>query len=143
TYTVGQNATFSWTMACKPPSTIVATGDPSNVEVQLINSNNPNNVFFVAPAARIDCGSKDRGNEYWIVPEVQDYTASYSLRMMLNQPIYSGKFKIQAKAGTGGGGGQPATGDKQPENNSGNGAGSLTVPALFAVVASAATVLLL
>ncbi|KAF8946606.1 hypothetical protein BGZ47_011824 [Haplosporangium gracile] len=113
-------------MACKKPSTIVATGDPGNVEVQLINSNNPNNVVFVAPAAHIDCGNKDKGNEYWTVPE----------------PVYSGKFKIQAQAGTGGGGGQPAAGDKTP-GDSGNGAGSLIVPALSAVVASAAAVLLL
>ncbi|KAK3831837.1 MAG: hypothetical protein JOS17DRAFT_744485 [Linnemannia elongata] len=138
-YTSGQNATFSWTMACKKPSTAVSTGSSSAVEVQLANVNNPDNAFFVATAAHIDCGSKDRANEYWAVPEVQDHGANYSLRIMLNTPIYSGKFKIQAQAGAGNGG-QTVTGDKHNDNGA---AGSLVAPGVSAVVASAAALLLL
>ncbi|KAG0287393.1 hypothetical protein BGZ96_008670 [Linnemannia gamsii] len=145
-YTSGQNATFSWIMACKKPSTAVATGSSSAVEVQLVNSNNPDNAFQVATATHIDCGSKDRGNENWVVPEVSDSQASYSLRIMLNTPVYSGKFKIQAQAGTGGSGSsgeQTVTGDKETEKQTGNAAGSLVVPAVSAVVASVAALLLL
>ncbi|KAG0318024.1 hypothetical protein BGZ97_004475 [Linnemannia gamsii] len=145
-YTSGQNATFSWTMACKKPSTAVSIGPSSAVEVQLVNSNNPENAFFVARATYIDCGSKDSGNENWVVPEVPDNQANYSLRIMLNNPVYSGKFKIQAQAGTGGsgnGGGQTVTDDKQTDKNNGNAAGSLVVSAVSAVVASTAAALLL
>ncbi|KAK5809198.1 hypothetical protein F5H01DRAFT_351452 [Linnemannia elongata] len=145
-YTTGQNATFSWTMACKKPSTAVSTGSSSAVEVQLVNANNPDNAFFVATAAHIDCGSKDRANEYWVVPEVQDHEANYSLRIMLNNPVYSGKFKIQAQAGAGNGG-QTVTGDRQTEKHTDNSAaavaGSLVAPGVLAVIASAAALLLL
>lgn len=146
TYTSGQNATFSWTMACKKPSTSVSTGSSSAVEVQLVNSNDANNAFRVATAAHIDCGSKDRGNENWVVPEVSDNQASYSLRIMLSTPIYSGKFKIQAQASTGGsgsGGDQTVTSDNQAEKPNDNAAGSLVVPAVSTVVASVAALLLL
>ncbi|KAF9140750.1 hypothetical protein BGX30_006057 [Mortierella sp. GBA39] len=141
-YTTGQNATFSWTMACTAPSTAVPTGSSSAVEVQLVNSNNPDNAFFVATAAHIDCGSKEMGNEYWVVPVVQDYEAKYSLRIMLNTPIYSGSFKIQAKAGTGNGG-QTGTGDGQTGQKGNGAAGSLVAPGVLAVVATTAALLLL
>lgn len=74
---------------------------------------------------------------------MQDHEASYSLRIMLNTPIYSGKFKIQAQAGAGNGG-QTATGDKETGKHNDNGAaGLLVAPGVSAFVASAAALLLL
>ncbi|KAF9900252.1 hypothetical protein EC991_007683 [Linnemannia zychae] len=143
-YTTGQNTTFSWSMACRKPSTAVSTGSSRDVEVQLVNTNNPDSAFFITSVRKIDC-SKERGNEYWVVPEVLDNEAKYSLRIMLNRPIYSGQFKIQAKAGGNGNnnGGSTATGDKQTEKHTDNGAGALVATGLSAVVASAAALLLL
>ncbi|KAG9062626.1 hypothetical protein KI688_004928 [Linnemannia hyalina] len=142
-YNTGHNATFSWTMACKKSSAAVSTGSSRAVEVQFVNANNPDNAFFVATAAHIDCGSRERGNEYWVVPEVQNHNAKYSLRIMLKRPIYLGKFKIQAQAGAGNGG-QIVAGDKQTEKHKDNGAaGSLVAPCVSAVVVTAAALLLL
>ncbi|KAG0251678.1 hypothetical protein BGZ95_006834 [Linnemannia exigua] len=145
-YTTGQNTTFSWTMACRKPSTAVSTGSSRDVEVQLVNSNNPDSAFFIASVRRMDC-SKAMGNEYWVVPEVPDNAAKYSLRIMLSTPIYSGQFKIQAKAGgnnNGGAGENTTPGDKQADKHSDNSAtGPLVATGLSAVVASAAALLLL
>ncbi|KAF9097008.1 hypothetical protein BGX29_008327 [Mortierella sp. GBA35] len=115
---------------CVKPSTAVSTGSSRSVEVQLVNSNDPNAAFFVAPVTTIDC-SKSSGNDYWVVPEVDNNEAFYSLRIMLNRPIYSGRFKITATnknggnsggAGGNGGGSTTVTGDKRTEKHSDNAA---------------------
>ncbi|KAK3836761.1 MAG: hypothetical protein J3R72DRAFT_200124 [Linnemannia gamsii] len=145
-YTTEQNTTFSWTMACRKPSTAVSIGSSRDVEVQLVNSNNPDSVYFIASVRQMDC-SKAMGNEYWVVPEVPNNEAKYSLRIMLSTPIYSGQFKIRAKAGgnSGEGAGEnPTAGDKQTEKHSDNGAtGALVSTGLSAIVASATALLLL
>ncbi|KAF9120842.1 hypothetical protein BGW39_011050 [Mortierella sp. 14UC] len=110
-YSTGQNTTFSRTMACRQPSTAVSTGSSRDVE--------------------IDC-SKERGKEYWVVPEVADNEAKYSLRIMLNRPIYSGQFKIQAKAGGSNIGETTVTADKQAEKHTDNGAGALVATGVLA-----------
>ncbi|KAF9092128.1 hypothetical protein BGX23_004577 [Mortierella sp. AD031] len=129
-YISGTNTTFSWNTACVKPSTAVSTGSSRSIEVQLVNSNDPNAAFFVAPVTTIDC-SKSSGNDYWVVPEVDNNEAFYSLRIMLNRPIYSGRFKITAAnknggnsggAGGNGGGSTTVTGDKQTEKHSDNAA---------------------
>ncbi|KAF9922970.1 hypothetical protein FBU30_006898 [Linnemannia zychae] len=155
-YTEGQNTTFSWAMTCRDRS---MTQTPSSVEVQLVNSNNPNAVFFVASAKHIDCESNSIGNEYWVIPEVTDHQANYSLRIMLNNPAYSGQFKIRTKIEGGNGGntggntsGGSTVANPGPSNEgnvavagnqSGNTAGPFLAPVGSLTVAAVAAVALL
>ncbi|KAF9437798.1 hypothetical protein BGZ76_011117, partial [Entomortierella beljakovae] len=106
---------------------------PTKAKVQLINSQNSSNVFFVKDITEIDC-TQTPGVANWSVPEVDDYTAFYSLQIILSPKLsYSGQFHILPP------GGAPvpapsATGPSDAKPTSG--AGSV-VPALTSAVLAA------
>ncbi|KAF8918782.1 hypothetical protein BGZ58_004793, partial [Dissophora ornata] len=134
-YNEGDNATFSWQMACVTPSTSTST-TPTAVQVQLINSTDTNNAFYLAPVTTIDC-SKSQGNNAWIVP-TGDANTLYSLKIVLDPtPIYSGKFKIVSKSSSTTTTTTTTTGSTTAAKSA---AGTLTAPFMTgaALVASAA-----
>ncbi|KAI1318519.1 hypothetical protein EDD11_006401 [Mortierella claussenii] len=98
-FPAGQNATFSWQMACIPPST-ATSATPQKVDVHLVNSNDSNNAYYVAAVTTIDC-TQTQGNQDWFVPDnTFEPGTFYSLKIILNPtPVYSGKFKIYSKNG--------------------------------------------
>ncbi|KAF8927350.1 hypothetical protein EDD21DRAFT_392333 [Dissophora ornata] len=99
-YTVGENATFSWEMACVSPSTYTST-TPTKVPVQLLNSTNSNNAFFLAQVATIDC-SQAQGNNNWVVPSAYGTSGYFSLKIVFdnNNAAYSGRFTINSASST-------------------------------------------
>ncbi|KAF9358503.1 hypothetical protein BGX26_001598 [Mortierella sp. AD094] len=59
-FTAGKNITFSWAKTCVAPSDSVST-TPTAAKVQLINSNNSTNAYFVADVTTIDCQNNSQG----------------------------------------------------------------------------------
>ncbi|KAF9276739.1 hypothetical protein BGZ88_001545 [Linnemannia elongata] len=116
TYAAGTNQTFSWTMACTPPSTLVSA-TPSATEVDFMDSNNIDNAFYVKKVGTIDC-TKSVGNLVWTVP-ADTKPGVYALQLLLTpNNAYSGRFNVTAPGGgnganggaTGGSGGSQGTG---------------------------------
>ncbi|KAG0000381.1 hypothetical protein BGZ79_005980 [Entomortierella chlamydospora] len=101
-YPAGTNQTFSWTMACTPPSTLVSA-TPSATEVDFMDSNNIDNAFYVKKVGTIDC-TKGVGNLVWTVPE-DTKPGVYALQLLLTpNNAYSGRFNVTsstASASTG------------------------------------------
>ncbi|KAG0278959.1 hypothetical protein BGZ97_009662, partial [Linnemannia gamsii] len=117
TYAAGTNQTFSWTMACTPPSTLVSA-TPSATEVDFMDSNNIDNAFYVKKVGTIDC-TKSVGNLVWTVP-ADTKPGVYALQLLLTpNNAYSGRFNVTAPGG-GNGGSQGGNGG----GNGGNGGGS-------------------
>ncbi|KAF9131674.1 hypothetical protein BGW39_001485 [Mortierella sp. 14UC] len=110
TYAAGTNQTFSWTMACTPPSTLVSA-TPSATEVDFMDSNNIDNAFYVKKVGTIDC-TKSVGNLVWTVP-ADTKPGVYALQLLLTpNNAYSGRFNVTAPGGasTGGGAGNGGSG---------------------------------
>ncbi|CAO3563403.1 unnamed protein product [Mortierella alpina] len=126
-YKAGSTETFSWNMACVPPSTYTSA-TPSNVSVVLVNSTNTNNAFFLMEVATIDC-TKTSGNTQWTVPDKYDSTTLFSLKIVLSQDVYSSKFTI-----SGGKGNPPPPTTTNPPANS----AKALVPVLSSVAAAVA-----
>ncbi|KAG9324811.1 hypothetical protein KVV02_004684 [Mortierella alpina] len=124
-YKAGSTETFSWNLACVPPSTFTSA-TPSNVSVVLVNSTNTNNAFYLMDVATIDC-TKTSGNTQWTVPDKYDSTTLFSLKIVLSQDVYSSKFTISGGKTT-----PPPTTTNPPTS----GAKSL-VPVLSSVAAAA------
>ncbi|KAK3839240.1 MAG: hypothetical protein JOS17DRAFT_728467 [Linnemannia elongata] len=123
TYAAGTNQTFSWTMACTPPSTLVSA-TPSATEVDFMDSNNIDNAFYVKKVGTIDC-TKSVGNLVWTVP-ADTKPGVYALQLLLTpNNAYSGRFNVTAPGGGSGGSGG-ATGGNGGSGGSqgGNGAPS-------------------
>ncbi|KAF9956525.1 hypothetical protein BGZ72_002696 [Mortierella alpina] len=125
-YKAGSQETFSWNMACVPPSTYTSP-NPSNVSVVLVNSTNTNNAFYLMDVATIDC-TKSSGNTQWTVPDKYDSSSLFSLKIVLSQDVYSSKFTIS--------GGKTAPGQPTASTPPTSGAKSL-VPVLSSVAAAA------
>ncbi|KAG0272097.1 hypothetical protein BGZ95_012166 [Linnemannia exigua] len=103
TYVAGTNQTFSWTMACTAPSTLVSVV-PNATEVDFMDSNNINNAFFVKKVGTIDC-TKSVGNLVWTVP-ADTKPGVYALQFLLTpNNAYSGRFNVTSSAGGSGGAG--------------------------------------
>ncbi|KAF9139006.1 hypothetical protein BGX30_008467 [Mortierella sp. GBA39] len=108
TYAAGTNQTFSWTMACTPPSTLVSA-TPSATEVDFMDSNNIDNAFYVKKVGTIDC-TKSVGNLVWTVP-ADTKPGVYALQLLLTpNNAYSGRFNVTAPGGGSGGSGGAAAG---------------------------------
>ncbi|KAI8352722.1 hypothetical protein B0O80DRAFT_499416 [Mortierella sp. GBAus27b] len=138
-YNAGDNTTFSWQLKCVAPNTYVSA-NPSAVSVQLVNSTNSNNAFFLAEVTTIDC-TKDQGNNYWVVPEKYgDNTSLFSLKIVFDggNAAYSGRFNIKSK-------GSPVTPPTtNPSNPSGKpSSANAVVPALSGLAAAAAAAMAL
>ncbi|KAG0300077.1 hypothetical protein BGZ98_009505 [Dissophora globulifera] len=97
TYVAGTNQTFSWTMACTPPSTLVSAS-ANATEVDFMDSNNINNAFYVKKVGTIDC-TKSVGNLVWTVP-ADTKPGVYALQLLLTpNNAYSGRFNVTAAGG--------------------------------------------
>ncbi|KAF9080960.1 hypothetical protein BGX23_001462, partial [Mortierella sp. AD031] len=97
TYEAGTNQTFSWTMACTPPSTLVSA-TPSATEVDFMDSNNIDNAFYVKKVGTIDC-QKSVGNLVWTVP-ADTKPGVYALQLLLTpNNAYSGRFNVTSPGG--------------------------------------------
>ncbi|KAF9349365.1 hypothetical protein BGX26_012318, partial [Mortierella sp. AD094] len=84
--------TFSWTMACTTPSTLVSA-TPSATEVDFMDSNNIDNAFYVKKVGTIDC-TKSVGNLVWTVP-ADTKPGVYALQLLLSpNNAYSGRFNV-------------------------------------------------
>ncbi|KAG0367502.1 hypothetical protein BC939DRAFT_450023 [Gamsiella multidivaricata] len=96
-YVAGQTATFSWALACVSPSTYTST-TPTQVPVQLLNSTNSNNAFYLADVTTIDC-TKSQGNTQWSVPDKFGTSGLFSLKIVFDggNAAYSGRFTISSK----------------------------------------------
>ncbi|KAF8927175.1 hypothetical protein EDD21DRAFT_356235 [Dissophora ornata] len=93
-YAAGTNQTFSWTMSCTPPSTLVSA-TPSATEVDFMDSNNIDNAFYVKKVGTIDC-TKSVGNLVWTVP-ADTKPGVYALQLLLTpNNAYSGRFNVTA-----------------------------------------------
>lgn len=142
-YAAGTNQTFSWTMSCTPPSTLVSA-TPSATEVDFMDSNNIDNAFYVKKVGTIDC-TKSVGNLVWTVP-ADTKPGVYALQLLLTpNNAYSGRFNVTAPGSpssvgpsTGGSTGGATGGAQEPSSAT---PGSAAAPALSAglsVVVSAA-----
>ncbi|KAH7055163.1 hypothetical protein BKA57DRAFT_245676 [Linnemannia elongata] len=152
TYEAGTNQTFSWTMACTSPSTLVSA-TPNATEVDFMDSNNINNAFFVKKVGTIDC-TKSVGNLVWTVP-ADTKPGVYALQFLLApNNAYSGRFNVTTPgnsgsggAGSGGEGAAPSSpasgGAGAPTRTAGSGAASLAVSSVGAVVAGGAALAML
>jgi len=110
TYPAGSTQTFSWTMSCTSPSTLVSA-TPNTTEVDLMDSNNIDNVFYVKKVGTIDC-NKSVGNLVWTVP-ADLKPGVYALQLLLTpNNAYSGRFNVTAPGsdGTGSGSGSGSSG---------------------------------
>ncbi|KAF9434049.1 hypothetical protein BGZ76_008648 [Entomortierella beljakovae] len=146
TYVAGTNQTFSWTMACTPPSTFVSA-TPNATEVDFMDSNNINNAFFVKKVGTIDC-TNPVGNLVWTVP-ADTKPGVYALQLLLTPTnTYSGRFNVTAAGGSsspapasGGNnqGGNGNTGAVPPKNTSSE-SSSVSVSKTMGLVAAAAGV---
>ncbi|KAG0368120.1 hypothetical protein BC939DRAFT_460150 [Gamsiella multidivaricata] len=106
TYSAGTNQTFSWTMACTPPSTLVSA-TPSATEVDFMDSNNIDNAFYVKKVGTIDC-TKSVGNLVWTVP-ADTKPGVYALQLLLTpKNAYSGRFNVTAPGSSSAGAGVSA-----------------------------------
>ncbi|KAF9910313.1 hypothetical protein EC991_006812 [Linnemannia zychae] len=121
TYAAGTNQTFSWTMACTTPSTLVSA-TPSATEVDFMDSNNIDNAFYVKKVGTIDC-TKSVGNLVWTVP-ADTKPGVYALQLLLTpNNAYSGRFNVTAPGGaSSGGAGNGGSGGNGQGASSGNGA---------------------
>ncbi|KAF8957864.1 hypothetical protein BGZ46_002090 [Entomortierella lignicola] len=100
TYAAGSTQTFSWTMACTSPSSLVSA-TPDATEVDFMNSDNPLNAFFVQKVGTIDC-TKGVGNLVWTVP-ADTKPGVYALQLLLSpNNAYSGRFNVTSSGSTGG-----------------------------------------
>ncbi|KAG0369955.1 hypothetical protein BGX24_002224 [Mortierella sp. AD032] len=118
TYAAGTNQTFSWTMACTPPSTLVSA-TPSATEVDFMDSNNIDNAFYVKKVGTIDC-TKSVGNLVWTVP-ADTKPGVYALQLLLTpNNAYSGRFNVTAPGGASSGG-NGGSGGSQGGSGAGNG----------------------
>ncbi|KAF9900953.1 hypothetical protein BX616_002436 [Lobosporangium transversale] len=98
-YAAGTNQTFSWSMACTPPSTLVSA-TPNETEVDFMDSNNIDNAFYVKKVGTIDC-TKMVGNLVWTVP-ADTKAGTYALQLLLSpKNAYSGRFQVKAPGETG------------------------------------------
>ncbi|KAF9348971.1 hypothetical protein BGX26_012680 [Mortierella sp. AD094] len=98
-YAAGSKQTFTWLNNCVAPSNFTAT-DPTKVQVQLLNSTNSNNAFFVTSITTVNCSTGNQGNVPWIVPTLDSYEGLFSLEMVFIQGnAYSGSFKISPPGG--------------------------------------------
>ncbi|KAG0021986.1 hypothetical protein BGZ80_001280 [Entomortierella chlamydospora] len=98
TYVAGSNQTFSWTMACTAPSTLVSA-TPNATEVDFMDSNNINNAFYVKKVGTIDC-TKSVGNLVWTVP-ADTKPGVYALQLLLTpNNAYSGRFNVTVAGGS-------------------------------------------
>ncbi|KAF8935647.1 hypothetical protein BGZ47_009810 [Haplosporangium gracile] len=146
TYVAGTNQTFSWSMACTTPSTLVSA-TPNATEVDFMDSNNINNAFFVKKVGTIDC-TKSVGNLVWTVP-ADTKPGVYALQFLLTpNNAYSGRFNVTTPGDSGSGSGaapsSPGSGGAGASTHTaGNGAGSLVVSSVGAVVAAGAALALL
>ncbi|KAG9068199.1 hypothetical protein KI688_011794 [Linnemannia hyalina] len=146
TYVAGTNQTFSWTMACTAPSTLVSA-TPNATEVDFMDSNNISNAFFVKKVGTIDC-TKSVGNLVWTVP-ADTKAGVYALQFLLTpNNAYSGRFNVTTPGESGSGDGtapSTATGDgaNAPTRTAGSGAASLVVSSVGAVVAAGAALAML
>ncbi|KAF9926163.1 hypothetical protein FBU30_004205 [Linnemannia zychae] len=123
TYAAGTNQTFSWTMACTPPSTLVSA-TPSATEVDFMDSNNIDNAFYVKKVGTIDC-TKSVGNLVWTVP-ADTRPGVYALQLLLTpNNAYSGRFNVTAPGGaTPGGAGTQGGSDGNNRGGQQNGGNS-------------------
>lgn len=114
-YAAGTNQTFSWTMACTSPSTLVSA-TASATEVDFMDSNNIDNAFYVKKVGTIDC-TKGVGNLVWTVP-ADTKPGVYALQLLLTpNNAYSGRFNVTA----------PGSGSTQgPSGGSSTGTGGST-----------------
>ncbi|KAG0323789.1 hypothetical protein BGZ99_002501 [Dissophora globulifera] len=93
-YAAGTNQTFSWTMACTTPSTLISA-TPAATEVDFMDSNNIDNAFYVKKVGTIDC-NKGVGNLVWTVP-ADTKPGVYALQLLLTpNNAYSGRFNVTA-----------------------------------------------
>ncbi|KAF9122734.1 hypothetical protein BGX30_001807 [Mortierella sp. GBA39] len=146
TYVAGTNQTFSWTMACTTPSTLVSA-TPNATEVDFMDSNNISNAFFVKKVGTIDC-TKSVGNLVWTVP-ADTKPGVYALQFLLTpNNAYSGRFNVTTPGESGGDGAAPSsptTGDGAgaPTHTAGSDAASLAVSSVGAFVAAGAALAML
>ncbi|KAF9543916.1 hypothetical protein EC957_000367 [Mortierella hygrophila] len=120
TYAAGTNQTFSWTMACTTPSTLVSA-TPSATEVDFMDSNNIDNAFYVKKVGTIDC-TKSVGNLVWTVP-ADTKPGVYALQLLLTpNNAYSGRFNVTAPGGASGGSGGATAGSGSGGATAGSGA---------------------
>ncbi|KAK3824750.1 MAG: hypothetical protein J3Q66DRAFT_395813 [Benniella sp.] len=97
TYVAGTNQTLSWAMACTPPSTLVSE-TPSETEVDLMDSNNITNPFYVKKVGTIDC-TKSVGDFVWTIPP-DTKPGIYALQLLLiPNNADSGRFNVTAPGG--------------------------------------------
>ncbi|KAF9113670.1 hypothetical protein BGX27_001087 [Mortierella sp. AM989] len=98
TYVAGSTQTFSWTMACVPPSTFTSA-TPNATEVDFMDSNNISNAFYIKKVGTIDC-TKAVGNLVWTVP-ADTKPGVYALQLLLSpNNAYSGRFNVTAPGGS-------------------------------------------
>ncbi|KAG0197805.1 hypothetical protein BGX28_008698 [Mortierella sp. GBA30] len=116
TYVAGSTQTFSWSMACTTPSTLISA-TPNATEVDFMDSNNINNAFYVKKVGTIDC-TKSVGNLVWTVP-ADTKPGVYALQLLLTpNNAYSGRFNVTAP------GGSPSTGTGSGGAGAGSGSSS-------------------
>ncbi|KAG0048973.1 hypothetical protein BGZ83_006158 [Gryganskiella cystojenkinii] len=123
-YAAGTNQTFSWTMQCTQPSTLVSA-TPSATEVDFMDSNNIDNAFYVKKVGTIDC-TKSVGNLVWTVP-ADTKPGVYALQLLLTpNNAYSGRFNVTSP-GSGSTQG-PSSGGSSGSNggNTGSNGGTVT-----------------
>lgn len=152
TYVAGTNQTFSWTMACTAPSTLVSA-TPNATEVDFMDSNNINNAFFVKKVGTIDC-TKSVGNLVWTVP-ADTKPGVYALQFLLTpNNAYSGRFNVTTPGDSGSGSGSgsggegagpssPGSGTGASTRTAGSGAASLAVSSVGGVVAAGTALVML
>ncbi|KAF9131063.1 hypothetical protein BGW39_002324 [Mortierella sp. 14UC] len=117
TYVAGTNQTFSWSMACTAPSTLVSVV-PNATEVDFMDSNNINNAFFVKKVGTIDC-TKSVGNLVWTVP-ADTKPGVYALQFLLTpNNAYSGRFNVTSPNGDNGGAGGAGAGGAEGGSSAG------------------------
>ncbi|KAF8949575.1 hypothetical protein BGZ46_005089 [Entomortierella lignicola] len=124
TYVAGTNQTFSWTMSCQSPSSLVSK-TPTATEVDFMDSNNIDNAFFVKKVGTIDC-TKSVGNLVWTVP-ADTKPGVYALQLLLSpNNAYSGRFNVTAAgSGSGTGPGASALGSAHVSSSSARSVGSV------------------
>ncbi|KAG0026683.1 hypothetical protein BGZ81_006188 [Podila clonocystis] len=131
TFTAGKNSTFSWTASCVAPSDMTAP-DPTKVPVQLVDATNGGNTVYLVDVTTIDC-TKTMGNTYWTPPSEYSGVKKFALRIMLNNPQYSGNFAIVGGAST------PSTPSTTETPKPTGSAGSILTPVLSGAAAIAAS----
>ncbi|KAF9364688.1 hypothetical protein BGX34_000709, partial [Mortierella sp. NVP85] len=92
-YRGGSKQVFSWKNDCTSGDSTSPT--PTETNVELVNVNNPNAIFYVDSITTIDC-TKKQGSMRWTVPKkLADGKTKYVLRIALvPYNVYSGTFKI-------------------------------------------------